>query len=313
MKMATRRSSLGLELAEANDNDPRNSRQLSKDALLDHVPWPQSPKKNHRERRRSSMLAEEQLMALKTNDNSATPPIEEESGKKQPQNNRLKGWSLLSKEIKQVRDMKKKKSKEEHTTGSTRTGSPGTVARADGASSVDSQALGKSNKLEDQINLQHLVELMRIFHEADENGSDGLDIDEFRAAFGHILGKGKNDQQMAIMFMKIDTNCDGTVDWDEFCTYMLLEYQEKEVMAGEKLLPYPYPMKILNSPMHAAMVSKITYLPVLQRHGHTNSLMSETQPGCDNPDPSNPLTSVSVIIKSDVVYCNNFNVGVVNY
>lgn len=32
--------------------------------------------------------------------------------------------------------------------------------------------------------------------EADENGSDGLDIDEFRAAFGQILGKGKNDQQV---------------------------------------------------------------------------------------------------------------------
>ena len=31
---------------------------------------------------------------------------------------------------------------------------------------------------------------------ADENGSDGLDIDEFRAAFGQILGKGKNDQQV---------------------------------------------------------------------------------------------------------------------
>ena len=40
-----------------------------------------------------------------------------------------------------------------------------------------------------------------------------MDIDEFKAAFGQILGKGKNEQQMAIMFMKIDTNCDGTVDW----------------------------------------------------------------------------------------------------
>ena len=49
--------------------------------------------------------------------------------------------------------------------------------------------------------------------EADENGSDGLDIDEFKEAFGHILGVGKNKHQMALMFMKIDTNCDGTIDW----------------------------------------------------------------------------------------------------
>jgi hypothetical protein len=27
---------------------------------------------------------------------------------------------------------------------------------------------------------------------------------------------------------------------------MLLEYQEKEVMAGEKLPPFPYPMKLMH-------------------------------------------------------------------
>ena len=96
------------------------------------------------------------------------------------------------------------------------------------------------------------------------------------------------------MFMKIDTNCDGTVDWvrineqivmyviqsmmfvsdvhdnnwdmesvcsaclilgsdlsffalkDEFCTFMLLEYREKDSMAGEKLPPYPYPVRMLH-------------------------------------------------------------------
>ena len=37
-----------------------------------------------------------------------------------------------------------------------------------------------------------------LLQEADENGSDGLDIDEFRAAFGQILGKGKNDQQVQV-------------------------------------------------------------------------------------------------------------------
>lgn len=31
---------------------------------------------------------------------------------------------------------------------------------------------------------------------------------------------------------------------DEFCTYMLLEYQEKDMMAGENLAPFPYPLKV---------------------------------------------------------------------
>ena len=70
-------------------------------------------------------------------------------------------------------------------------------------------------KLEDSINLSHLVRLMKIFNvgvgvawgvvfdflhicaqEADENGSDGLDIDEFRNAFGEILGKGKDAHEV---------------------------------------------------------------------------------------------------------------------
>ena len=45
-----------------------------------------------------------------------------------------------------------------------RRGSRDTSGRDEGLPSQASQKLAKSNKLEDQINLQHLVELMRIFH-----------------------------------------------------------------------------------------------------------------------------------------------------
>ena len=31
---------------------------------------------------------------------------------------------------------------------------------------------------------------------------------------------------------------------DEFCTYMLLEYQEKDLMEGEKVPLFPYPLKV---------------------------------------------------------------------
>ena len=30
--------------------------------------------------------------------------------------------------------------------------------------------------------------------------------------------------------MKIDTSSDGYIDWDEFCSYMQLEYAEKEAV-----------------------------------------------------------------------------------
>lgn len=33
---------------------------------------------------------------------------------------------------------------------------------------------------------------------------------------------------MTALFMKIDSSSDGEINWDEFCTYMQLEYAEKE-------------------------------------------------------------------------------------
>ena len=36
------------------------------------------------------------------------------------------------------------------------------------------------------------------------------------------------DQQIDALFYKIDWSSDGNITWDEFCTYMQLEYAEKE-------------------------------------------------------------------------------------
>ena len=33
---------------------------------------------------------------------------------------------------------------------------------------------------------------------------------------------------MNALFMKIDSSSDGEINWNEFCTYMQLEYAEKE-------------------------------------------------------------------------------------
>ena len=54
--------------------------------------------------------------------------------------------------------------------------------------------------------------------EADENGSDGLDIDEFRAAFGQILGKGKNDHQVKglnVLYYKNVVIIDGNIVYED--------------------------------------------------------------------------------------------------
>ena len=91
------------------------------------------------------------------------------------------------------------------------------------------------NRLEDQMNHEDLELLERIFEEADEDGGGGLDLDEFKGAMKRIIAnKGgilPDQNELAIIFMKVDANCDGTVDWEEFCSYMLMENQLKDVMS----------------------------------------------------------------------------------
>lgn len=73
-----------------------------------------------------------------------------------------------------------------------------------------------------------------LFHpqEADADCGGGLDIDEFSMAMKKTMGSEVDDKELGILFMKVDTNCDGTVDWDEYLSYMLLEYQEKDTMTS---------------------------------------------------------------------------------
>ncbi|XP_036384187.1 WD repeat-containing protein on Y chromosome [Megalops cyprinoides] len=55
-----------------------------------------------------------------------------------------------------------------------------------------------------------------------------MSLEEFQAALSAMLGSECWKSQTELLFNKMDTSCDGYVDWDEFCTYMLLEYREKD-------------------------------------------------------------------------------------
>lgn len=88
---------------------------------------------------------------------------------------------------------------------------------------------GKAVKIEERITLDHLNKMKQAFEEADEDSSGTLDLEEFKNVFRYFLGlKGASEHQMTALFMKIDSSSDGEINWDEFCTYMQLEYAEKE-------------------------------------------------------------------------------------
>ena len=57
--------------------------------------------------------------------------------------------------------------------------------------------------LEEQLTHEKLIELQKIFEEADEDGGGGLDMDEFRHAMRKAMGAHLSDREMDQIFMKV--------------------------------------------------------------------------------------------------------------
>ena len=74
------------------------------------------------------------------------------------------------------------------------------------------------------------MELRETYEKADEDGGGSLDEQEFLKAFKDIIGKGMNEKQRKQLFMKIDADSNGSVEWHEFMNYMLLEHQTRSSM-----------------------------------------------------------------------------------
>ncbi|KAK6478274.1 WD repeat-containing protein on Y chromosome [Huso huso] len=61
-----------------------------------------------------------------------------------------------------------------------------------------------------------------------------MTLREFQEALTDMLGSERWTSQMELLFNKVDTSCDGYVDWDEFCTYMKLQYKEKDFVSTRR-------------------------------------------------------------------------------
>ena len=79
------------------------------------------------------------------------------------------------------------------------------------------------------------------------------------------------------LILQLDTSDDGFVDWDEFCTYMLLQLRENDFLASQTQRPFQSEAKIrhivynkqetstrilaMDCPNRFISVSKVSYRP----------------------------------------------------
>jgi hypothetical protein len=91
--------------------------------------------------------------------------------------------------------------------------------------------------IQQAMNIHHFEEIMKRFKSVESEsgpaGSGGFDAKQFSAVFRSILGNSLSDEQMQLLFMKIDANSDGTIDWDEFSTYMMTGASESNERVQE--------------------------------------------------------------------------------
>ena len=68
----------------------------------------------------------------------------------------------------------------------------------------------------------------------------------------------KNDDEIASLFMKINFSSDGKISWEEFCTFMQLNFMEKEeTIKRQKEVVFIMPARTENNP-HRQSIQKIS-------------------------------------------------------
>ncbi|KAM4796091.1 cilia- and flagella-associated protein 337-like [Rhinophrynus dorsalis] len=87
----------------------------------------------------------------------------------------------------------------------------------------------RTEKIEREVTLEQLQKMKKVFEELEKSGQKSLDIEQFKWVVKKSAGlRGNTDEQIEKLFMKIDFSATGKIRWDEFCTYMQLDYSELE-------------------------------------------------------------------------------------
>lgn len=72
----------------------------------------------------------------------------------------------------------------------------------------------------------------------------------------------RNDVICVPCVRQVDTNCDGTVDWEEYLTFMLLECRERDLMTTMELKPFPRVARFITSE-HRDSIVRIVLVPYM--------------------------------------------------
>ncbi|XP_035311661.1 EF-hand calcium-binding domain-containing protein 8 isoform X1, partial [Cricetulus griseus] len=132
-----------------------------------------------------------------------------------------------------------------------------------------------ANNRTQKFNEMHLADLQKVFEaETDEHGA--LDKEGFIRVMKKVLSS-MSEEKLEVLFLKVDSNCNGYVTWQKYVDYMMREFQGKEEMRKSQYrLRFHLPMTII--PMHhGSEIVKVAFL--IQRFKTIGCFLTVTKDG----------------------------------
>ncbi|XP_051048895.1 EF-hand calcium-binding domain-containing protein 8 [Phodopus roborovskii] len=126
-----------------------------------------------------------------------------------------------------------------------------------------------------QFTEMHLADLQKVFEkETDKNGA--LDKDGFIKVMKMMLSS-MSEEMLEVLFLKVDSDCNGFVTWQKYVDYLMREFQGKEEMRKSQYrLHFHLPMTII--PLHhGSEVVKVAFL--IQRFKKMGCFLTVTKDG----------------------------------
>ena len=92
---------------------------------------------------------------------------------------------------------------------------------------VKSEHYSGTLKAEEMIEMKHLPRLETIWLKSGQTVNRETFVKVLHETLDPHVTKKEFELQMSLLFYRMDTNSDGSVDWDEFCTHLMLSLEEK--------------------------------------------------------------------------------------
>ncbi|XP_077625503.1 EF-hand calcium-binding domain-containing protein 8 [Crocuta crocuta] len=129
---------------------------------------------------------------------------------------------------------------------------------------------------ESQLFAQLPMAKMEKMFEDNVDPTGALDMQAFIKAVKKILSN-VSDEMLEMLFLKVDTDCNGSITWQKYMDYMMSEFQRKELMrTSQYRLHFRLPMRII--PLnHGSEIVKVQIL--IQRFKKIGHLLTVTKDG----------------------------------